>query len=107
MDNAVFIPLLIVMVLVTYLIRALPFVLFRKKIENEHLKAFFDYIPYTVLTAMTFPAIIHSTASIYSAIAGLITALILAWKNKSLLVVAIGACLAALVVSLALTWAGL
>ena len=53
MDNKVFFPLLIVMVLVTYLIRALPFVLFRKKIENEHIKAFFDYIPYTVLTAMT------------------------------------------------------
>ena len=50
MDNLVFFPLLAVMIIVTYLIRAVPFVLFRQKIENPHLKAFFDYIPYAVLS---------------------------------------------------------
>ena len=107
MDNLVFFPLLAVMIIVTYLIRAVPFVLFRKKITNEHLKAFFDYIPYTVLSAMTFPAILYSTGSVFSALAGLIAALILSWKGKSLLVVALATSAAALTVSLVMMVAGL
>ncbi len=42
MDNRLFFPLLIVMVLVTYLLRMLPFVLFRRKIENARVKRFFE-----------------------------------------------------------------
>lgn len=102
MDNTVFFPLLAVMVIVTYLIRAVPFVLFRKKINDPHLKAFFEYIPYAVLSSMTFPAILYSTGSVISAAAGLLCALFLAWRGKSLLVVAIGTCLAAFLVSFAM-----
>ncbi|MBQ4270248.1 MAG: AzlD domain-containing protein, partial [Clostridiales bacterium] len=43
MDNGYFFLLLIVMAVTTYLIRAIPFVFFRKKITNEKVKAFFDY----------------------------------------------------------------
>ncbi|SCW57686.1 Uncharacterized membrane protein [Ruminococcaceae bacterium YRB3002] len=100
MDNLVFFPLLAVMVIVTYLIRAVPFVIVRKKITNPHLKAFLDYIPYAVLSSMTFPAILYSTDSVLSAAAGLVCALILSWRGKSLLVVAIGTCLSAFAVSL-------
>lgn len=100
MPNASFIPYLVVMVVTTYLIRMLPFVLFNRKITNRRVKAFFDYIPFAVLSAMTFPAILYSTGSIYSAIAGSAVALILAFKKKSLLVVAIGACVAALIVEI-------
>ena len=110
MDNLVFFPLLGVMILVTYLIRALPFTLFRRKIENPHLKAFFDYIPYTVLSAMTFPAILYSTgdstAAITGAAAGLVIALILSWRGKSLLTVAIATSAVVLVVSLVVMWCG-
>ncbi len=102
MDNSVFFPLLIVMVLTTYLVRAVPFVLFRKKITNPHVRAFFDYIPYAVLSAMTFPAILYSTGSVIASAAGLICALILAWRGKSLLIVAIGTCLTAFLASLVL-----
>lgn len=102
MDNRTFFPLLAVMVLVTYLIRAVPFVLFRRKITNPQIRAFFEYIPYTVLSAMTFPAILYSTASVYSAVAGMAVALILSWKNKSLLFVAIAASVTALIVDLIL-----
>lgn len=98
MPNASFIPYLVVMAVTTYLIRMLPFVLFNRKITNRRVKAFFDYIPYAVLSAMTFPAILYSTGSIYSAIAGSVVAIFLAYKKKSLLVVAIGACVAALIV---------
>ena len=103
LDSKVFIPLLIVMALTTYLVRMIPFVLFRKKLEKPSVKAFFDYIPYTVLSAMTFPAILYSTDSMLSAGAGALVAVILAYRGKSLLTVAIGTCAAAFLVSLGLT----
>ena len=40
-----------VMALVTYLIRMLPLVIFRKKIENRFIRSFLYYIPYAVLAA--------------------------------------------------------
>ena len=100
MDNKTFFILLAVMAVTTYLVRAIPFTLFRKKIRNKKIKAFFDYIPYTVLSAMTFPAILYSTNSLLSAAAGAVMALILSYKGKSLLVVAIATCAAAFAVSL-------
>lgn len=96
-DNKVFIPLLLVMALTTYLVRMIPFVLFRKKLERPSVKAFFDYIPYTVLSAMTFPAILYATGSYISALVGFIVSLVLGFFEKSLLTVAIGACVASLV----------
>lgn len=89
---------LAVMAITTYLIRMIPFVIFDHKIENKRVKAFFDYIPYTVLSAMTFPSVLYSTGSIWSAAAGCLVALILAFRNRSLLVVAIGACLGTLAI---------
>ena len=97
LDNRVFIPLLIVMALTTYLVRMIPFVLFRKKLEKPAVKAFFDYIPYTVLSAMTFPAILYATGSFITAIFGFAVSLVLGFLEKSLLVVAIGTCLASLI----------
>lgn len=99
MDNSIFFPLLLVSVLVTYLIRAVPFVMFRRKIKSRRVQAFFNYIPYSVLSAMTFPAILYSTDNIYAAAAGFAVALLLAYRNKSLLTVAVGTCLATFVVS--------
>lgn len=93
---------LFVMAGITYLVRMLPFVLFRKKIKNNFLKSFFYYIPYAVLAAMTLPAILYSTSSIPSAAAGLAVALLLAFFERGLLTVAVGSCLAAFVVQLLL-----
>lgn len=89
---------------VTYLVRMLPLTLFRKKIENRFIKSFLAYVPYAVLAAMTFPAILESTSSIWSAVAGLAVALLLAWKNRSLLTVALGAVVTVLVVEQILVW---
>lgn len=96
MDLKIFIPLAVVMALTTYLVRAVPFTLFRKKITNARVKAFFDLIPYTVLSAMTFPAILYATGSVPTACAGLVIALVLSLMEKSLLTVAIGTCVATL-----------
>ena len=97
LDNKIFVPLLITMAVTTYLVRMIPFTLFRKKLEKPSIKAFFDYIPYTVLSAMTFPAILYATGSVISAAIGFAVALVLGFFERSLIVVAVGACLASLV----------
>ena len=61
---------LLTMAGVTYLVRAVPLVLIRKKITNVFLKSFLAYIPIAVLSAMTFPGILYSTGSMGSALVG-------------------------------------
>lgn len=80
-----------IMALMTYIIRVSPMVIFRKKIEDNRIKSFLYYIPYTVLAAMTFPAIFSSTNSQAGAVAGCIVAVLLAYFKRGLLVVALGA----------------
>ena len=90
----------LVMALTTYLVRMLPMTLFRKKIKSRFAKSFFYYIPYAVLAAMTIPAIFYSTQGVFSALAGLLIAVILAFCNCSLIVVSLAACAAAFIVGL-------
>ena len=97
MPDSEFFQYLIAMAVTTYLIRMIPFVLFDRKITNPRVKLFFDYIPYTVLSAMTFPAILYATGSVISAAIGFVVALILGFFERSLIVVAVGACIASLV----------
>lgn len=80
----------------TYLIRAVPFVLVKKKIESSFVQSFLFYIPYAVLTAMTIPAVFFATNQVISAGLGVLVAVILALRNKSLTVVAMFACLTVL-----------
>ena len=83
-----------IMALVTYAIRAIPFVAFRKKINSRFVQDFLYYVPYAVLSAMTIPGILTSTGSTETALAGLVVAVVMAWRGGSLLTVAIGACVA-------------
>lgn len=92
MNNFQFFTYLLVMAGSTYLIRAIPFALIRKKIKNKFIQSFLYYIPYTVLTAMTFPAALYVTDSILAAALGLIVAVILAVNKKGLTVVAAASC---------------
>ncbi len=94
MDNKQFFIYLILIAGLTYLIRVIPFNLFKNKIKNKYINSFLHYIPYTVLAAMTFPAALFVTGSIYTAILGLIVALVLALKKCSLTVVAVTSCVA-------------
>ncbi|MBP1545517.1 MAG: AzlD domain-containing protein [Oscillospiraceae bacterium] len=80
-----------VMAGVTYLIRMLPLTLFRSKIKSRFLRSFLHYIPYTVLSAMTFPAIFYSTGNTITAAIGTIAALITAFFGLPLIVVALAA----------------
>lgn len=90
-----------VMALVTYLVRVLPMAIFRKKIHNRFVQSFLYYVPYAVLSAMTFPAIFDSTGSRLGAGAGCVAALVLAYFRKGLLLVAVGAAAAAFLVQAA------
>ena len=87
---------------VTYLIRMLPLVLVRKKITNCFVRSFLHYVPYSVLSVMTVPAIFFSTGNTVSAIIGTAVAVILAYRKKSLIVVAASAALAVLCTELLL-----
>ncbi len=83
---------ILVMAVVTYLIRMLPLAIWTKEIKSPFVKSFLYYVPYACLAAMTFPAILTSTASIVSGAVGFAVALYLAYKEKSLLTVALFAC---------------
>ena len=55
MNFKIFLPYLLVMAIVTYLIRAIPLVLVKHKIKNKFFNSFLYYIPYTVLAAINIP----------------------------------------------------
>ncbi len=92
-----------VMALVTYIPRMIPLTFMRRKITSRFVRSFLYYMPYAVLTAMTLPAILYSTAGMASAVVGMIVAVILAYRNKGLLVVALGAVSAVFVAERILT----
>ena len=85
-----------VMAILTYLIRVLPLTIFRKKIKSKFINSVLYYIPYTVLAALTFPAIFESTGNVTVSVLATVVALILAYFNWGLVIVAIGAIIAAL-----------
>ena len=95
-----FLKYLAVMAGVTYLIRMVPLVLVKKKIQNCFIRSFLYYVPYAVLGVMTIPSIFYSTDSILSAAAGFVVAVVLAFFEKSLLTVAASSCYAVLIVEL-------
>ena len=102
MNWLVFFKYLAVMAGVTYLIRVLPYVFMRKEVKSRFFKSFLSYVPYTVLAAMTFPAILSATGSLYSSLAGLVVAVVVALFEKGLLTVAVSSCVAVLLVEIIL-----
>ncbi len=100
MNNKEYFIYLLIMVLVTYILRVVPFLLIRKKIENKFINSVLYYIPYTVLATMTFPTALYVTDHILSAAIGLIFAILCALKIKNLTVVAIISCIAVLLTEL-------
>ena len=77
------------MALTTYLVRMLPLTVFRKPIRSRFFRSFLHYVPYACLAAMTFPAILQDTASVLSGATALAVAIVLAYLNQSLIVVAL------------------
>ena len=88
----------LVMAVVTYLIRLIPLVLVDREIRNTFTKSFLYYVPYAALASMTFPAILFSTTELAAALAGLALAVFMAFRQKGLILVALGACVTVFVV---------
>lgn len=78
-----------VMAIVTYIPRMLPLSLIRGKIESPFLRSFLYYMPFAVLGAMTFPSLLHATASPVSALLGMVSALVMSFLGAQLLPVAL------------------
>lgn len=91
---------ILVMAGVTYLIRLLPLTLIRREIKSTFIKSFLYYVPYVTLSVMTFPAILSATSNVWSAAAGFIVALILAYNKNSLINVSLISCAVVFIVEL-------
>lgn len=79
-----------IMAIVTYIPRVVPLLAMKgRKIESVFIRSFLTYVPYAVLGAMTFPAIVYSTDNMATGIVGTATALFLSYYNKGLTRVAI------------------
>lgn len=89
---------ILVMAVTTYLIRMIPLVFTKREITNPFIRSFLYYVPYACLAAMTFPAILDATSSRIASVVGFVAALIAAYREKSLLTVALFACGAAFLV---------
>lgn len=92
MNHNIYIYILI-MAAVTYAIRVLPLTLIRKKIKNKYIRSFLYYVPYVTLAVMTFPAILTSTATLWSGLAALLTGVLLSWLGLGLFPVSVASCL--------------
>lgn len=76
--------------LVTYLIRAVPIVLYRGKEPSKFLKSFLEYIPYAALGGLLFPEVLFSTGHIATAVMGCLFASALILKKQNMLIVVSG-----------------
>ena len=59
-------------------------------------------MPYVTLAAMTFPAILQATDSVWSGLAALVVGVIVAWCSGNLFLVAASGCLVVFIVELLL-----
>jgi branched-subunit amino acid transport protein len=104
MDNTKFFIYLLVMAGVTYLVRMVPLVLVNKPIKNKYILSFLYYVPYTVLSVMTVPAVFYATDSYISATIGFIVAVVAGLLKRSLVQVAIFSSVAVLVTELIMNY---
>lgn len=84
----------LVMCICTYLPRMLPLTFFKKEITSPFIKSLLYYVPYAVLSALTFPSIFYATGNVFSAVVGCLVAIYFAYKEKGLVLVAILAMIA-------------
>lgn len=94
MDNNLVLLLGVLLGAVSWLMKIIPFVFFKKKIGNKFLSSFLYYIPYAIMTSMTIPEVFHSTSSFGSAAVGVGVAILLSLLDRSLLTVSLSSTVA-------------
>lgn len=98
-DKGTLLGLIVVTAVVTYLLRVVPLVLLRRPLKNPYFVALLEYMPYALLSAMIFPDVFYATdpAAAFPghvpvpALAGALTAIVLAFFRLSLPLVACAA----------------
>lgn len=95
---------MMIMAGVTYGIRMLPITLIQKEIKSTYIKSFLYYMPYAVLGAMSFPAAFYATGNVLTSSIGCLVALFFAYKEKSMIQVALWACFSAYLADVILMW---
>ena len=83
---------------VTYLLRLIPLLFVKKKIESTFFRSFLYYVPYVVLTALSFPAIFLSTENLIPGIVATAVCVVLALKGKGTIFCMVGSMVAVIVV---------
>ena len=96
---------ILIMALVTYLPRMLPLVLYLNSSEDQLIKSFLAYVPFAVLGDRTFLSILFSTSPdggfslVYflGGLVGMLAAMVLAYFNRGLLLVAVSSVVVAFI----------
>lgn len=79
---------ILILFVTTYFTRLLPFIFFKGDIKNKFISSTLAYLQYAVLTSMLFPEVFEQNGmGIIPAIVGFIVAVVLSYKNKSLIIV--------------------
>jgi len=92
---------IMILILVTYATRALPITLIKGKIKNQFIRSLLDYIPFAVISFLTFPSVFEvKDMGVIPNICGFLTAVFLSYKGKNLLIVAAGATVVSLILML-------
>ena len=86
-----------IMAAVTYLVRMLPLALIRKRIRSRFILGMLYYLPYTVLAALTFPAVFYATSSTLASAVGCVLACALAFFKVPMVAVALFATVASFI----------
>ena len=89
---------ILIAVLVTHGTRSVPIMVVKGKIKNQFIRSLLEYIPFAVISFLTFPSVFDIKGmSKIPTIFGFLTAVILSYKGKNLLIVAMGATLVSLI----------
>jgi len=82
--------IVVLMALVTYLPRMLPMVLLGDVKMPLFLNTFLQFVPYAVLGALIFPAVLSSTGDTASSTAGALAAVLLSLLRLNIMLVVLG-----------------
>ena len=77
----------IILFVTTYFTRMLPLIFCKKPIQNTFLKSLLAYLPYAILISLLIPEVFQGQYGLIPGILGCIVAVVLAYLDKSLVVV--------------------
>jgi branched-subunit amino acid transport protein len=95
----------ICMAVFTYIPRFIPLTFYRKKIKSRYIRSLLYYLPYAALGALTFPGVFSATPHLLESLAGVVTAVVLAYKGRGLVVCAVSSIVVCYIVNFLLALA--